>query len=118
MTIDADKIEGRQVVISLGLLWRFFAGIVGVIIIVGGWIWNDVTGDIGEVNMAVGKEGKARADWVKDEFKPHINKFDEHVTAFGDLKVDVGVVVDRTNSMADRTNSIGTNNIEAIMPSD
>jgi len=116
--INVDAVESKQIVITVGKLWIMLGTLSTVIILVGGFVWNNVIDKIDKVDKSVAKSEENRVEWVKDEFKPHVLKFDGHVTDFVDLKYDVGVVVGRTNSMAERTNSTGSHNIEATTPPD
>jgi len=112
MAKAVNKTNFKKRPVTVGLMLWIFSGIVTTIISVGGAILADLKSDIAE-------EGKARKEWVKEEFKPHITKFDVHVKDFHKVGKDVGIVLDRTNSLANRTESMGeTHNIVTEPPTD
>lgn len=106
-----NKEKFKKMPVTVGLMLWVFGSIVTVIIAVGAWLLADLQSDIASAEQA-------RKDWVKDEFKPHLTKFDNHVIEFNKVSINVGIVVDRTNSMKDRTQSIGMHNIETPRPDD
>ena len=108
---NIDKESFKKKPVTVGLMLWMFGSIVGVVIAVGGYVLSDLKADIS-------KGEEARKEWVKEEFKPHVIKYDEHVQKYNETDKVVAIVVDRTNSMADKTSSIGTHNIETIRPDD
>ncbi|MGR3177024.1 MAG: hypothetical protein ACUZ8E_03080 [Candidatus Anammoxibacter sp.] len=95
--------------VTVGLMLWMFGGIAGIIIAASTYVLNDLKADIFN-------EGEARKEWVLHEFKPHVTNFNTHVKEFNKISVNVGIVVDRTNSMKSRTQTFGTHSIELIKP--
>jgi len=106
-TVNKDNFKARPVTVGL-MLW-FFGGLSTVVVAVGGWILADLKSD-----MAA--ESASRKEWVKEEFKPHVTKFDDHVTEFHKTAKDVGVVLDRTKGAV--TEPATTHNLESVRPED
>ena len=98
--------KNTQVSIGLGTLATLIMGIVL-------YFYNDLKdtmkADKKEAIERVEEEEEKREKWIE-------NKYDKHIESYNKTDKDVGILLERTNSLHLRTNSIGTHNIEATPP--
>ncbi len=92
-----NKKYGESTIVAITAKNLFWAVgiIVTVLVSVGGWIWKDVTGDIGSVKIQIQAVDKKLTEDIENHKKEDFKPVAEEVN---DMEGDIKVLYDRTNT--------------------